>query len=278
MSILNAIILGLVQGVAEFLPISSSGHLAVLQNMLGMSDMGNDMFFDVLLHLGTLFAICYVYWEELAQMAREVSIRTRGGTHIVVNGKRRPLLKERMFVLICISIIPMFLILPIHDYVDALASNTLFVGLMLVLTGFILLVADKMEQGTKTERNSTAKDALFIGLCQCIAVLPGLSRSGVTITAGMASGHRREYAVKFSLLMSIPAVLGATLLELIKAIKVGIDVAQVPAYIIGMVVAMVSGVFAIRLIKRIAHRGNFGGFAYYCWVIGVLAIILTFIV
>ena len=278
MSIGNALILGLVQGIAEFLPISSSGHLAILQNMLGLSGTGNDMFFDVLLHLGTLFAICYVYWEELTQMATEVRIRLRGGTHIVVDGKRRPLLKERMFVLICMSIIPLFLILPINDYVDALATNTLFVGIMLVLTGFILFVADKMAQGTKTERNSTVKDALFIGLCQCIATLPGLSRSGVTITAGMATGHRREYAVKFSLLMSIPAVLGATLLELVKAIKAGVDVAQIPAYIIGMVVAMVSGVFAIRLIKRVAHRGNFGGFAYYCWVIGVLTIILTFIV
>lgn len=278
MSIGNALILGLVQGIAEFLPISSSGHLAILQNMLGLSGTGNDMFFDVLLHLGTLFAICYVYWEELTQMATEVRIRLRGGTHIVVDGKRRPLLKERMFVLICMSIIPLFLILPINDYVDALATNTLFVGIMLVLTGFILFVADKMAQGTKTERNSTVKDALFIGLCQCIAVLPGLSRSGVTITAGMATGHRREYAVKFSLLMSIPAALGATLLELVKAIKAGVDVAQIPAYIIGMVVAMVSGVFAIRLIKRVVHRGNFGGFAYYCWVIGVLAIILTFIV
>ena len=277
MSISNAIILGLIQGVAEFLPISSSGHLALAQNMFGLSDMGNNMFFDVLLHLGTLIAICYVYWEELAQMVKELRVGLHGGSYTIVDGKKRPLLSARMFVLICISILPLFLILPINDYIEELANKSLFVGIALVLTGFILFVADKMEQGTKTERNSKVKDALIIGLCQCIATLPGLSRSGVTITAGIATGHRREYAVKFSLLMSIPAVLGATLLEFIDAVKAGIDVSRVPAYIVGMVVAMVSGVFAIRLIKRIAKRGGFGGFAYYCWVIGVLAIILTFI-
>lgn len=278
MSILHAIILGLAQGVAEFLPISSSGHLAILQNMLGLSDMGNNMFFDVLLHLGTLTAIGYVYWEELAQMAKEVMTGLRGGNYIVVDGKKRPLLKARMFVLICISCLPLFLVLPINDYVEGLANSTLFVGIALVLTGFILLVADKMEVGTKNERNSKVRDALLIGLCECIATLPGLSRSGVTITAGIATGHRREYAVKFSLLMSIPAVLAATGFELIKAIKAGIDVSLIPAYIIGMVVAMISGVFAIRLIQRIAHRGGFGGFSYYCWVVGVLVIILTFII
>lgn len=277
MSISNAIILGLIQGVAEFLPISSSGHLALAQNMFGLSDMGNNMFFDVLLHLGTLIAICYVYWEELAQMVKELRVGLHGGSYTIVDGKKRPLLSARLFVLICISILPLFLILPINDYIEELANKSLFVGIAIVLTGFILFVADKMEQGTKTERNSKVKDALIIGLCQCIAVLPGLSRSGVTITAGIATGHRREYAVKFSLLMSIPAVLGATLLDFIKAVKAGIDIKQVPAYIIGMVVAMVSGVFAIRLIKRIAKRGSFGGFAYYCWVIGALAIILTFI-
>lgn len=277
MSISNAIILGLIQGVAEFLPISSSGHLALAQNMFGLSDMGNNMFFDVLLHLGTLIAICYVYWEELAQMVKELNVGLHGGSYTIVDGRKRPLLSARLFVLICISILPLFLILPINDYIEELANKSLFVGIALVLSGFILFVADKMEQGTKTERNSKVKDALIIGLCQCIATLPGLSRSGVTITAGIATGHRREYAVKFSLLMSIPAVLGATLLEFIDAVKAGIDVSRIPAYIVGMVVAMVSGVFAIRLIKRIAKRGGFGGFAYYCWVVGVLAIILTFI-
>ena len=120
-------------------------------------------------------------------------------------------------------------------------------------------------------------DAVLIGLCQCVATVPGLSRSGTTITAGLATGLRRDYAVEFSFLMSIPAVLGANILELADAIKAGIDWSCVPAYLVGTAVAMVAGIGAISLLRYIADKGRFGGFAYYCWVVGVLSIILTMI-
>ena len=120
-------------------------------------------------------------------------------------------------------------------------------------------------------------DALIIGLCQSVATIPGLSRSGTTITAGIATGLRRDYAVKFSFLMSLPAVLGANLLSLVKAVGEGVDWASVPAYLVGMLVAMVSGIASISLLKYISVKGRFGGFAYYCWVMGVLSIVLSMI-
>ena len=134
-----------------------------------------------------------------------------------------------------------------------------------------------MPKGKRNERTMTVKDALIIGLCQCVATIPGISRSGSTITAGMVRGLDREFAVKFSFMMSIPAVAGSVLLTLIDAIKEGIDVSLLPAYLIGMVVSAVVGVFAIRLVKRITSQGKFGRFCYYMWGIGIITIVLTLI-
>ena len=277
MSILEAIILGLVQGIAEFLPISSSGHLAILQNLFNMSDIeGGHMLFDVLLHFGTLVAICFMYWTDIKSMfTQTVDLFT--GRSPAPAGQRRQYPAARMFMLIIAATLPLVLILPVHKYIEALSNSTIYVGIALILTGCMLFVSDRMANGTKTEKNMLFKDALIIGLCQCAATLPGLSRSGTTITAGIATGHDRSYAVKFSLLMSIPAVLGATVLELVDAIKAGIDASLIPAYLFGMIAAMVSGVLAIGLLKLVAKKTRFGGFAYYCWVVGVLTIILSLI-
>lgn len=278
MTIGEAIILGLVQGIAEFLPISSSGHLAILQNLFNMSDIeGGHMLFDVLLHFGTLIAICFMYWNDIKAMVVEVLALLSGRKAVTADGRPKQYTAARMFFLIVAATLPLVLILPINDYIGELSQSTVFVGIALILTGFMLLVSDKMTAGTKTEKNMRFSDALIIGLCQCVATLPGLSRSGTTITAGIATGQNRGYAVKFSLLMSIPAVLGATLLELTKAIKTGIDASLIPAYLFGMVAAMVSGVLAIGLLKMIAKSKRFGGFAYYCWIVGALTIILSMI-
>ena len=275
MTIGEAIILGLVQGIAEFLPISSSGHLAILQNLFNMSDIeGGHMLFDVLLHFGTLIAICFMYWNDIKAMVVEVLALLSGRKAVTADGRPKQYTAARMFFLIVAATLPLVLILPINDYIGELSQSTVFVGIALILTGFMLLVSDKMTPGTKTEKNMRFSDALIIGLCQCVATLPGLSRSGTTITAGIATGQNRGYAVKFSLLMSIPAVLGATLLELIKT---GIDASLIPAYLFGMVAAMVSGVLAIGLLKMIAKSKRFGGFAYYCWIVGALTIILSMI-
>ena len=276
MSLLNAMILGLIQGIAEFLPISSSGHLSILNNLFSMTTTEDGhMFFDVLLHLGTLFSVCVVYWQDIVDMFYEVL----GFLHVgpLGNEHRQHYPAARLFLMIVLGTLPLFLILPINDMMEGLYYKSVFIGIMLVLTGCILYIADKMQQGKKTEKNMGMLDAIIIGLCQAVATIPGLSRSGTTITAGLATGLRRDFAVKYSFLLSLPAVLGANILAFAKAIKNGIDWSCLPAYLVGTVVAILSGIASISLLKRIASKGKFGGFAYYCWVVGALSIILTMI-
>lgn len=276
MSVWNAIILGLVQGVAEFLPISSSGHLSILNNLFDLTSTSDGhMLFDVLLHLGTLAAIFVCYWQDIVDMFYE----TLGFINLgpLAGQRRRHYPSARMFLMLVLASLPLLLILPVHKMIESLYYRNVFIGVALVLTGCILYVADRMTPGKKGETSMTISDALIIGLCQCVATIPGLSRSGTTITAGIATGLKRDFAVKFSFLLSIPAVLGANILSLVDAIGQGVELSNVPAYLIGMVVSMLSGIVAINIIKGIAAKGKFGGFAYYCWVMGVLSIILTMI-
>ncbi len=276
MSVANAILLGLVQGITEFLPVSSSGHLSILNNLFGLTTAENGhVFFDVLLHLGTLIAILVVYWQDVVAMARETLGALNLGPEAGAHPAHRP--GARLFVMIVIATLPLLLVLPIRNLVETLYSNSIFIGVALVLTGCMLYVGDRMLPGKKGVGGMTILDALIIGLCQCAAVIPGISRAGTTITAGIATGLRRDFAVKFSFLMSVPAVLGANLIHLFGALREGVDLSDFPVYLIGMAAAMISGILAIEVLKAVAKRGKFGGFAYYCWVAGALSIILTMI-
>jgi undecaprenyl-diphosphatase len=276
MSIWDAILLGLIQGITEFLPISSSGHLSIMNNLFGLTPVEEGhMFFDVLLHLGTLISIAVVYWKDLVEMFFEVLGFIHIGPRAGMRKERYP--SARLFFMIVISTLPLVLILPIKDELETLYYNSIFIGVALILTGCMLYVSDKMLPGKKNGGTMTLLDALIIGLCQCAATVPGLSRSGTTITAGISTGLERDFAVKFAFLMSIPAVLGANLLGLVDALRDGINWSYVPAYLVGTAVAAVSGIAAIRLLHYVARKGRFGGFAYYCWVVGALAIILTMI-
>ena len=278
MTISSAIILGIVQGVAEFLPISSSGHLAVLQNLFDLSAGEDHLFFDVLLHLGTLISICVCYWGDIVAMVREVFIVLRGGRRADGTPVQGHLGAARLFLMIVVGTLPLFLVLPINDKVEELYYITPFIGAALLLTGCVLFVSDKMAPGTRTERNMRFRDALTIGLCQCVATIPGLSRSGTTITAGIATGLDRTFAMKYSFLLSLPAVLGANLLSFIKAIgEESIEASLIPAYLLGMLAAMLSGIAAISLMKLIAKKSKFGWFAYYCWGAGIVTLILSLI-
>lgn len=276
MSVWTAALLGLVQGVAEFLPISSSGHLSIINNLFNLSEVQNGhLFFDVLLHLATLISILVVYWNDIMQMIYELLGFVNVGPLAGERQARYP--SARMFIMIFIATLPLFLILPIREQLETLYYRNVFIGVSIILTGCMLYVSDRMLPGRKNEHSMTISDALIIGLCQCVATIPGLSRSGTTITAGIATGLRRDYAVKFSFLLSIPAVLGANILSFADAIKAGIDWSCVPAYLVGMVVALISGIVSINVLRYISAKGRFGGFAYYCWVVGVLAIVMSLI-
>lgn len=274
MTFLMSVILGFVQGVAEFLPISSSGHLSILENWFGMEEPDN--LFNVLLHFATLIAVCVVYWQDIVEMIAEFF---RGAAALVSRSpKRRPVPPARRLVMMVIlGTIPLFLVLPIEDKVEALGGSSLFVGFALLVTGLILFSSDRMARGRKDARSATVLDALLIGCAQAAAVIPGLSRSGCTISAGMAVGLERNFAVRFSFLLSLPAVLGATLLKVIDVAKEGIDTEVLPIYLVGMVVAGVVGYFSIRLVKLLAQKDKFGRFAYYCWAVGIVTIAVYFV-
>ena len=276
MSLLSSILLGLIQGVAEFLPISSSGHLAIAEHLLGMSGASDiPEVFDVLLHLGTLVAVFVAYWDGVRDMVVEffcgVRDLARGSTPTPVPPARR------MILLIIVGTLPLLIVLPIKDLVEGLADNMYFVAAALLVTGCLLFASDRVRKGRKTEKSATMVDVLLVGVAQAGATCPGISRSGTTITAGCFRGFDRKFAVRYSFLMSIPAVLGANILSLTDAVEAGIIWADVPVYLVGVVVSAVVGYACIRLLKMIADRGKFGAFAYYCWAVGVLTLILTFI-
>ena len=274
MTYFSAFLLGLVQGVAEFLPISSSGHLAIAQNLLGMKDAGSiPEFFDVLLHLGTLVAVFAAYWQEICEMVVEFF---RGAKDIVRGTTPTPVPPaRRLIILIVIATLPLFAVLPIRDAVQGLGDNMMFIGAALIVTGFLLFGSDMMRKGKKTEKNATWIDALIVGVGQAIATMPGISRSGMTITAGCFTGFERKFAVRYSFLLSIPAILGANILSIGDALEAGMNMAEVPMYLVGVVTAAVAGYLCIRLLKMIAEKGKFGFFAYYCWAVGALTLVLN---
>lgn len=278
MTYITAAFLGLVQGIAEFLPISSSGHLSLLQNFMNLTDVEHDhIFFDVLLHFGTLIAVCIVYRKDIIDMIREFflgigSVVSRKGDRLAPPPPAR-----RMVFMIIIATLPLFIVLPIQDAVESLYNNTIFISCALIVTGFLLYFSDRMARGRKTAKNATVVDAVIVGCAQALATVPGLSRSGTTISVGMARGFDRNFAVRFSFLMSLPAVLGANILSLIDAIQEGFNTELLPMYLVGVLVATVSGYFAIRLVKLLADKGKFGKFAYYCWIVGAISLIYSIV-
>lgn len=276
MTFLSSFLLGLVQGIAEFLPISSSGHLAIAQNLLGMSDAGTvPEFFDVLLHLGTLVAVFVAYWADIKDMVLEFF---RGAGDLIHHSTPNPVPPaRRLILLIILGTLPLFVVLPVKDAVQGLSNSMTFIGAALIVTGVLLFVSDRVKKGRKNERTATWLDVLIVGIGQAIATMPGISRSGMTITTGCFVGFERKFAVRFSFLLSIPAVLGANILSLADAAKAGINWAEVPVYLVGVVTAAVVGYLCIRLLRFIADRGKFGAFAYYCWAVGVLTLVLNVI-
>ncbi|MDR1065377.1 MAG: undecaprenyl-diphosphate phosphatase [Oscillospiraceae bacterium] len=274
MSVLLAIFLGLVQGIAEFLPVSGSGHVLVFQNLSGaLAADDSRLLFSVMLHFGSLAAICVSLRRELRGIASETAALLRGDE---TRSAAPP--PVRMLVLIAAATLPMLAALPFYGLVRRLFFNTPFIGFMLLITGALLFVSSKyLKPGSKTERTLTIADALMIGLAQTVALIPGLSRLGATVTVGLSRGAERDFSVRFSLLLSIPAVAGSFIVTFIAALKNGIDWSAFPLYILGFFISAASGIAAISLLRSAMRREDQSGFAYYCFGAGVLAILLSLI-
>ena len=273
MSIWFAALQGLVQGLTEFLPVSSSGHLVLVQALFGSGVETNYMLFNVLLHFGTLLSVVVAFWKDIKELFVEFFGWIRDGFRI--NGHPY----RRFIVMLLITLVPMFLILPIESRLEAAFSSPLLVGLLLLETAALLFLSEKAPKKHKTEQNASWLDALIVGIGQMFAVLPGLSRSGTTICTGLFCGFSREFAVRFAFIMSLPVVLGANILELADVIREPalMGDASIACYAVGILVSMLSGLAAIRLVKFITKRGNFRPFVVYCTLVGTVAVVASLI-
>lgn len=279
MSMIQSLILGLVQGLSEFLPISSSGHLAVLQHFFGITG-DSVLTFTVMLHFGTLLSIFVAYWKDIVALVRElilvfVDLFTGKGLQWSKNETRR------LGFMIIFATIPTAIIgLLFNDFFEKLYSSMLFIGCALVVTGTGLFFAERYGGGEKGVREMTVLDALLIGLCQCVAICPGISRSGATMVGGLARRFDRPHAVRFAFLISIPSVLGAFLMELSDAVhQVTATTSSMSAgvMIAGILVAAISGYAAIRVMIRAVTDRKLIYFSFYTWIVGLLLIIYSMV-
>ena len=301
MSLLEAIFMGIIQGLTEFLPVSSSGHLALFKILFGI-DTETGMLFDVLLHFGTLVAICAVFYKDVAKLIVEgiyilknsminLAIFLRNSFLQVKNiFRKEKLAKEaldlgeyhpvanssyrRFVLLVIVSTIPTGIIGIIGKDMVEMASKLLIVpGICLVITSILLFIADAAKSGEKLPKDISYSNAFIIGIVQGVATLPGISRSGSTITACLLSGFNRSFAVKYSFLMSIPAILGAMLLELKDFSMVALSASEIVSYVVGMVIAGVVGYICIKTMLVVVRNKKFKIFGIYCLVIGIISII-----
>lgn len=277
MSALEAVFFGIIQGLGEFLPISSSGHLAFFHNLFGTEE--NRMSFDILLHLGTLAAVCIVYYKDIWNLiCAFFSLAGKIFREKFKFGRIKLTTDENFFVMLLVALIPLVVGALVEDAVEIVGTYTWAIGILWIFNGLLLFFSDNVASKRKalsteqTESNKSFFNALRVGCCQLLAIFPGISRSGMTITGGLLCGFDREYAVKFSFILSIPAILGANILS-IKDFT-AIDGSQVVPYICGMIAAMLSGLLAIKLLNYISRKKNFRVFSVYCVLLGIFAIIL----
>ena len=290
MSFLKAIFMGLIQGITEFLPVSSSGHLAILGSLLHI-DTDTGILFDVMLHMGTLIAIILVFWEDIQRMFWEalriirdlwynLTTYLHNKLHESDERNYRKILHNnyrRLLAMLFVSTIPTAILgFLFQNLIKQTAQSLLIVGVGLWMTGVLLLVVDYWKTGDRIPKDIKGSHAVFIGMCQGIGCFPGISRSGITITAGLLCGFRKNFAVRYSFLMSIPAILGAMILELGELGSESMTLGLGLSYVVGMIVAAFFGYLSIRYMLKMIQKKKFKFFAIYCFFMGVVAVFCHF--
>ena len=251
MTLLEALILGIIQGLTEFLPVSSSGHLVLAQKLFGID--GGVVFFNVAVHLATLAAVCIALWEEVVKLIKKPICKMTG-------------------LLIIATIPAVFAGLLLNDLFDSITASGVTVGIGFLVTGAVLIVTTRLKSGDRTLEDLKWHDAIIAGIAQAIAIVPGISRSGMTITANLSLKMKKELAVKFAFLMSIPVILGGFILETYQLVSDGSAEIEWLPVAIGMIAAGISGYFAIKLFIRTVMKGNLKWFAFYAFVVGLLVL------
>ena len=255
-TLIEAVILAVIQGLTEWLPVSSSGHLVIAQNFLGLNP---PLIFDVMLHFGTLFVVLVMFRNDILDILKAL---------VKGNFKSE---EGKLTLHIIIGSMPIAIIgVTFYGFIKSLFSNLLAAGLALLITGFVLFISEK-RLGTK---KMSILDSLLVGLAQGIAIIPGISRSGLTISTGLLRKIDKTTAFRYSFLLSIPAILGATIIE-VKDLTLGaIDLLPI---IVGVVVSMMVGYASLKLLQKIIMTERFHLFAYYCWAVGITIVGFTII-
>ncbi len=260
MDILSAVILGLVQGLTEFLPVSSSGHLVLSQYLLGYE--GSNLAFDLLVHVGTLLAVVIYFRKDIYRIASSAITGVDGG-----EGRREAML-------IATGTVPTVIIgFTFADQFEALFLQPKIVALMLWITALLLLASDRIRIRDSVSARITVWRSLLVGTAQGLAIIPGISRSGSTIVTAIFTGINPERAARFSFLLSIPAILGATIFKLPEI--AGINSTEIPAYLFGTLTAFVSGYLAIGLLLKMVVKRSLWKFSVYLFVVGLAGLLLT---
>lgn len=272
MELYQGIILGILQGLTEFLPVSSSGHLVLGQTYFGMTE--SQLVFDISVHMGTLLAIMVVYRSEILIMIRSVVNFIRQ-FHGLAAAKKSIKQDEylQMAVAIIVGSVPTAVIgLVLKKFEHFLFSSAILVGFMLIFTGTLLWLSRKYYTDGGKEKQLGKTQGFLVGVSQGLAVIPGISRSGTTIAVGMFLGISRQKAATFSFLLSIPAILGAQLISLKDVIAGGVSVGPVTVW--ATVVSFATGLIALKILIKLVNAGRFHYFAPYCWLLGMATIIL----
>lgn len=267
MNIWEAITLGVVQGLTEFLPVSSSGHLVLIGQLIGLKEP--DLLFDVMVHFGTLLAVVVVFAPEIAQVLSGLAFwqadfrRAKGAEG------------RRLLLLLFWGTLPVAVAgLLWENTIVSLFGSTLFVGGALLFTGTVLWWVERRSHQGRPLASAKWQDALYVGLAQILALAPGVSRSGITIASSLARGLERRDAARFSFLLSLPAILGAVALQIGDLFEVDTIGAWLPV-MAGMGAAAVSGFLAIRLLLGLIQKYSLRIFSYYTWLIGILVLFLA---
>lgn len=276
MSIFNAVIQAIIQGLTEFLPVSSSGHLSLYQHFTGNSGEGA-LLFSAVLHLGTLVAVFLAFRKTIIALIKELGslikdVFTGKFKWKQMNGERR------MIMMIIISTLCLIPFMFFKSWFEGISEDGgIFAeGLCFLYTAGILFMSDRCVKGKKTPKDIKTKDAVTVGFFQGVALLPGVSRSGSTISSGLFCGFTRETAVQYSFVLGIPAILGGCLLEIKDAVETKAGVEILPC-IVGFIVAAFVGVCAIKLVDWLVKSDKFKVFGYYTLVLGVIVIVISII-
>ncbi|MFC1683425.1 undecaprenyl-diphosphate phosphatase [Candidatus Zixiibacteriota bacterium] len=264
MSPFDALLLGLVQGLTEFLPVSSSGHLALAEKLLGLR--GDDLAFVVFVHFGTMLATMTAFWPQVWGMLRS------GGLFVMrKNHPGDPHLK--MLGLVLLGTVPAALVgLLLEESVERIFSSPILVSIMLLITGLILWLTHYFRSGG---RSLGIRESILVGCAQALAILPGISRSGATISAGLYQKVDRDQAVEFSFLLALPAILGATILKGVDLLKAPPSSRAIMTLCIGTIAAYISGYVAIKVLLSIVRKGKLRYFALYCWAVGLIGLLFS---